>query len=438
MPLTIPSTFYPVFESSLLMGKEAPTTPGTAATSFTGVPTGPLQISNKFTPLEDPNLRGSNVEMYGLQFGSRWAEITIPESPCYPDSIGMALMGLMGDLTTTGTAGTPTWTTSGALTPGAGPIAVTSGSSAVSGTNIQIDTGVNAEVVTVGTGSTATSIVISAATPIRFSHLSGVTITTVTAPFTHTFSNINPNSSTGNSSAHPPTYTLLHRNLIPGSGNNYADQYLYTNMSEIKFEAKKNGWFVWSGKAMSYFRGYPTTNYTPSFTTVTALPSWKSAISLASSTIYNISDLSVTISRKIDSIVTADGVQDPYAFGAGPLGAAFTADYDAITDESQLNHLTNNDQPTLSWQISNGGSGSSLASFEITAAATGYETADLVAVSTQWGYKTGGKLIASTSDGGNSGGYSPLQVILQNAIPTYSALGDMAHEGINRRTMHLI
>src|ERR1700677_3118107 len=223
------------------MGKEGATTPGTAATSFTSIPCGPLQVSNKFSPLEDTNLRGSNVDAYGLQFGSRWAEITIPESPAYGDVIGLPLMGLMGDLVSTGTAGSPSWTASSAITPGAGPIAVTSASSAVAGTFIQIDTGTNAEVVTVGTGSTATSIVISATTPIRFSHLNGVAIVTVVAPFTHTFSNINPASSTGNSSAHPPTYTMLHRNLIAGSGNYYADQYLYGNMSGVKFEAKKNG-----------------------------------------------------------------------------------------------------------------------------------------------------------------------------------------------------
>ena len=73
----------------------------------------------------------------------------------------------MGDYVATGTASTPSWMTSAALSAGAGPIAVTSGSSAVAGTYIQVDTGVNAEVVKVGTGSTATSIVLDATTPLR-------------------------------------------------------------------------------------------------------------------------------------------------------------------------------------------------------------------------------------------------------------------------------
>lgn len=419
MPPTIPFNFFPVFESSVLLGKEGASTPGTAATAFTAIPDMPLQVSNKVTPLYDEALRGSNVKTYDLQLGPRHAELTFPESPCYGDTIGMPLFGLMGDLTSTGTAGSPTWVASGAISPGAGPIAVTSGSSAVAGTFIQIGTTTTAEVVKVGTGSTATSIVIDATTPIRFSHLTATAITTVTAPFTHTFSNLNPASSTGNSSAHPPTYTTLHRNLIPGSGNFNADQYLYTNFSGVKFDAKKDGWFTWSGGATSYTRSYPASDFPPSFSTVRGMPSWKSAISLASSSVYNITELTIDIKREIDIITTLDGVEDPYALGAGPLSATFDASFDAITSEAELDYMLNNTQPTLSWQISNGLSGASLVSFTVNAQLAAFTTSDLTAMQTQWGWKTTGTLMASTSDAGNSGGYSPLQIILQNAIPTY-------------------
>jgi hypothetical protein len=417
MPPSIPSVFYPVFESSVLLGKEGASTPGTAATAFTGIPTGPLQTSNKVIPLSDENLRGSNVKTYDLQLGPRHAEITIPESPCYCDTIGMPLVGLMGDFTTTGTAGTPTWTTSGALSPGAGPIAVTTGSSAVAGTYVQIDTSVNAEVVKVGTGSTTTSIVVDPSTPIRFSHLTGVAVTTVTAPFSHTISNINPASSTGNSSAHPPTYTLLHKNLL---GTTYGiDQYVYTNFSAVKLQAKAEGWFVWDGKATAYVRAYPAAGQTPSFSSVRGFPSWKSGISFAGSPVYNISDLTIDIQREIDTINTADGVEDPYAFGAGPLTAMFDATFNAIQDETQLNWLLNNTQPTLSWTITNGGSGASLYSFTVNAQLAALKTSDLTVMKTQWGWKISGELLANTTNSGNSSGYSPLSIVLQNAIATY-------------------
>lgn len=419
MPPSIPYQFFPVFESSVLLGKEAATTPGTAATSFTGFPDMALQVSNKVTPLYDKALRGSNVDSYDVQLGPRHAELTFPESPCYVDSIGLPLLGLMGDLTTTGTAGSPTWTASGAISPGAGPIAVTSGSVASSGTYIQIGTTTTAEVVKVGTGSTSTSIVVDASTPIRFSHLTATAITTVTAPFTHTFSNLNPASSTGNSSAHPPTYTTLHRNLIPGSGNFNADQYLYTNFSNVKLDAKKDGWFTWNGAATAYTRSYPSSDYPPSFSTARGMPSWKSGISLASSSVYNITDLAIDMKREIDIITTLDGVEDPYALGAGPLSATFDATFDAITSEAELDYMLNNTQPTLSWQISNGGSGAGLLSFTVNAQLAAFTTSDLVPVQTQWGWKVAGTLMANTTNSGNSGGYSPLQIVIQNAIPTY-------------------
>lgn len=419
MPPSIPNVFYPVFGSSCLMGKEGATTPGTAATAFTGIPTAALQISNKVMPLNDENLRGSNVKSYDRQLGPRHAEITIPESPAYGDVIGMPLVGLMGDLVTTGTAGSPTWTASSVIVPGAGPIAVTTGSAAVAGTFVQIDTLTNAEVVKVGTGSTTTSLVIDASTPIRFNHLSGVAITTVVAPFTHAISNINPGSSTGNTSSHPATYTLLHRNYIAGSGNHNADQYLYTNFTGVKLQLKKEGWFVWDAKAMSFARSYPSSDYTPSFSSVRANPAWKSGISFAGSPLYNLTDLTVDIQREPDVINTNDGVQDPYAIGAGPLTAKFDAEFDAITDETQLNWLLNNTQPSLSWTLSNGGSGAGLVSFTVTANAAAVESSDLTVMRTQWGWKLSGELMANLSNSGNSAGYSPLSITLVNSVCTY-------------------
>lgn len=438
MPPSIPYQFYPVFESSILLGKEGATTPGTAATTYTGIPTAPLQVSNKITPLEDPNLRGSNVKTYGMQLGPRWSEITIPESPCYGDTIGMPLLGLLGDYYSSGSGTTPTWTTNGTVAVGTGTFIVGTGSSAAAGTYVQIGTGVNSEVIQVGTGSTGTSIVVGTGTPVRFAHGSGVAVTTVVAPYTHVFSNLNPASSTGNTSAHPPTWTTLHRNYVAGTGNNNADQYLYTNFSDVKFQAKKDGWFVWDGKAMAYSRSYPATDVTPSFSTVTGLPSWKSAISLASSTVYNITDLTIDIKREIDKITTADGQQDPYAYGAGPLSATFDADFDAITDEAELDYMLNNTQPSLGWTISNGLSGASEVSFTVAAQLAAFTTSDLTAMQTQWGWKVTGSLIASTSDAGNSGGYSPLQITLINAIPTYDHKTGMVNEGVNPRGLHLI
>ena len=414
--VAIPTSLYPVFESSFLCGVES-VAPGTQATAFTGIPTGPLGIDPNYTPLKDMNLRGSNVETYDMQFGQRYAQLTIPESPCYGDTIGAPLRGCLGDYYSSGTAATPTWTTSGALSPGAGPIAVTSGSSAVAGTYIQIDTSTNSEVVKVGSGSTATSIVVDASTPIRFSHLTTIAVVTVVAPFTHNFSNLNMNSSTGSTTAQPPSYTGLHRNGIAPTYS--ADCYLYGHFNSLKFQAKKNGWFVWDGKFTSFVRSAPSANFAPSFTTVTGLPSWRSTVSLAGSQVFNVTDLTVSLDRKLDIVPALDGVQDPYVIGMGPLTATFDLNFDVAANENVLGYLEANTKPTFSWSISNGGSGASLVSFAISAQLAGFEKAPLSVMQQFWGFKTSGEFLANVTNAGNSGGYSPVAIQLINAVPTY-------------------
>src|SRR6266480_3783926 len=100
MPLTIPTTIYPVFESSLLAGRELVI--NTPPAAFTGIPCAPLQTHQHVNWLNDDNLRGSNVKNYSLVQANRWAEVTIPASPAYGDTLGHLLFSMLGDYTTTG------------------------------------------------------------------------------------------------------------------------------------------------------------------------------------------------------------------------------------------------------------------------------------------------------------------------------------------------
>ena len=416
MPLSIPSLIYPAFESSLLVGREL--TIDTPPTAFTGIPAGPLSTDQKVTWLEDMNLRGSNVQVYDLQEGPVWAEVTIPESPLYGDSIGHILFSILGDYTATGTAASPNSTLSGGVAAGATSITVASGTGFAANQWVQVDIGSLAEIVQVQSVATNT-LTLTAATPTRFSHLTGVAITNTAAPYTHVFSLLNPGSSTGNTSAQPPTYTWLHRNFIAGSANHNADQYGYVRVTDVTLTAKKDGFFTWSGKATAYLRGFPSTDYPPSFTTVKAQPSWKSTINLASSQIYNIEQFTVGLQRELDIVTTADGSQNPYVIVAGPLKATYGADYNAVSDETALTSMLSNTQPTLSYSLSNGGGGASLVSCSIAAQQAGAKNAPLAPVKSLYGFKVAGDLIANTTNAGNSGGYSPVQITLINAIPAY-------------------
>src|SRR5581483_110963 len=194
MPPSIPTSFFPVFSSAMLLGREGITTPGQAPPAFTSIPVKALTTSPKITWLKDQNLRGSNVETFGQAQGGRYAEITTPQSLAYADTIGHPLFAMCGDYTVTGAAASPNSTLNGGVAAGATSLTVASGTGFAASQWIQIDTLANAQ-----------------------------------APYVHLFSGINPGSSTGNASAQPPTYTVLHRTGLPGAGSPgfSADQYLY-------------------------------------------------------------------------------------------------------------------------------------------------------------------------------------------------------------------
>ena len=416
MPPSVPTTLYPVFESSFLAGKEAPSTPGTAAATFTGIPTGPLSINPHYTPLEDDNLRGANTKVFDLQLASRYAEITIPESPCYADTIGIPLLSCLGDYTATGTAASPNSTLNGAVAAGATSITVTSGTGFAANQWVQVDVGTLAEIVQVQ--SVASNVLtLAAATPTRFSHLTGVAITNTTGPYTHNFSLLNMASSTGSTSAQPPTYTVLHKNGIAPTFS--ADQYTYGHFNALKFQAKKDGWFVWDGKVTSFVRSAPASSVIPAFSSVTGFPSWRSTGRLAGSPVFNGTDLTIDLPRELDIVPTADGVQDPYVIGMGPLAATFDMSFDVAANETVLTYLENNTKPTFSWTISNGLTGTNLYSFSIASQLAGFKNAPLSIMKSFWGFKAAGSLIASTTNAGNSSSYSPLMITLQNQTPTY-------------------
>jgi hypothetical protein len=417
-----PTTVYPVCTQLLQAAKEVGgfAVSPSSGTSYTSIPIAGFTPSPKVTWIEDTSYWGDFVKTHDLQQGPIWMESEIKESPLYGDTFPIFAFNLMGDLVTTGTAATPTWVTSSALTPGAGPIPVTSGSSAVAGTFIQVDsTAGDSECVIVGTGSTATSIVLSASTPLRFSHLTGIAITTVVAPFSHQLSLLNPYGSTGVTTGQGPTHTFVHRTNIPGSGNNYAWSFAYGVMSEISIMGKASGALTWSGKLTHLSRAYPAFVPTPSFSTVRMVPAWKGATTVASSVLNEVTQWTVTMTRTLQVTPTADGYQQPYLIGRGNLDATWKLTYDPALDETPLSHVLSNDQPTFAYAIGNGGSGSGLISFDINAAIQAYKDSPLTMDKTFFGWEASGQFIGNTTDAGNSGGRSPVQLVIQNAVPTY-------------------
>jgi hypothetical protein len=413
-----PTTTYSPDLSFWQIGREK-AAPATAATTFFTMPTAAYAPDDKPQWLQDKALRNSFVKTYDLNQGPIWAEHSVPQSPLFGDTIGMPIYGLFGDYVTTGTATTPTWTTSGALSPGAGPIAVGTGTAATAATYIQIDSAQNSEVVKVGTGSTSTSIVVDASTPIRFSHLTSIAITTVTGPYTHQFALLGPASSTGNVSGEPPSMTINHCTGIPGSGNNNAVQYLYGCFSELTFSGKASDWLSWEGKLTSYSHAYPGSAPVAAFSGTRAQPAWNTVQTIGGTAANGITDWSGMFTRDMDVIPTADGQQSPYGIFRGGMDATFKLTYNPVIDETALLKMLNNTRPTLNWTISNGQSGTSEVSFSIAAQLAGYKGATLKPQKTRWGWDVTGEFVGNSTNVGNSGGYGPAVITLINNIPTY-------------------
>jgi hypothetical protein len=417
--LAVPSPIFPPAERYIGIAREIAGFGQSPTSGYFEMPVAGFNPDPKVTYVEDKGLRGAMTSIFDIQPAAYWAEIAIPDSGLYGDTIGYVLSNMFGDWVDTGTASTPTWTTSSALAAGAGPIAVTSGSSAVGGTYIQIDTGTLAEIVTVGTGSTATSIVVSATTPIRFAHASGVTITTVVAPFTHVFNTLNPASSTGVISGQPPSHTLIDRNQTGGSGNFYIDQYPYACVSQLKLSGAATGLLTWSSNWTAWPQQAPASAITPTLSTARVMPAWRGTSTIGGTGAYNVAEWTMTFTREVEPLPAIDGQQAPYVIARGPLDGTFDLLWNPAVSQVPLNYFLNNTQPTLNWTTTNGLTGASEVSFSVAAQLGAFNKAALTAEKTTFGYATSGILGGNTTNSGNSGGWGVATITLLNSVSSY-------------------
>jgi hypothetical protein len=416
--VAIPSVIYPEAGRVLNVCRESGGYGVQPTTGYVSIPVVSFDPVPKLNPIPDTSLRGAMAGPYDYQMGASWTEHTIGESPLYGDTVGYFLMSLFGDLTSTGTASTPTGALSSSVAAGVTALPVASGgASFTAGTFVQVGTTTTAETVTVGTGSTSTSITLAA--PLRFAHASAATITTVVAPFTHVFSTLNPASSTGNVSGQPPSLSVVDRNQVAGSGGFYGDLFNYFCMSEMEFSGEPTGYLAWSGKAMSQPQTALSSAVTNSFTGVRGMPAWRGTSSVNGSLVNNIGNWKVTLTRPMEAITTIDGAQQVYVFSRGPLGGSFDVTYNPALDESALNYLLNNTQPALIWTTSNGLSGASQVSFSITALYGAVTEAPLKVTKGLYGYDLSGTLVGNQTDVGNSGGWGVAQVTLINSVGAY-------------------
>lgn len=416
--VAIPSVIYPEAARFLNVARESGGFGVTPASGYVSVPVVSWDPMPKVNPIPDNALRGAMAGPYDFQMGAAWTEWSIPESPVYGDTIGLFLMGLFGDLTSTGTASTPTSTLSSSIAAGVSALPVASGgASFTAGTIVQIGTTTIAETVAVGAGSTSTSIVL--ANPTRYAHASAVAITTVVAPFTHVFSTLNPASSSGNVSSQPASLSVVDRNQVAGSAGFYGDLFPYVCISDIEFSGEPLGYLSWNGKGLGQPQGSLAAATTPAWSGVRGMPAWRGTSTVASGSVSDIASWKMTFTRQTEAIPTIDGSQALYVISRGPLTGTFDVSYSPALDESALNYVLNNTQPSLTWTTTNGLTGASLISFSITALFGAATDAPLKAVKGLYSYDVTGTLVANQTNIGNSGGWGVAQITLINAVGSY-------------------
>ena len=377
----------------------------------------------------DEAWRGAMAGEYDMLQGPIWAE-TAFAGPVYGDTVGHLLYNILGDYTQSATSTTPTTTLSSAVAYGVGTIPVATGTSFTNGMYVEVfqsgSTG-PAEICQVSS-STSTTIVFSAATPIRFAHSSGATVTNTNVSagtYTNTFTLLNGTvGQDAMGAGQPPSHTFTDRTQVPGSAGNLAAQYAFGCLSQLTLTGSAQGIFMHSGNLTSFSYAQPSAAPTANVSSVRATPNWRSTIgvngTVSGSPVDDITEWEFALNRVVEPIPTTDGTQSPYTIARGKFTATAKLTFQPSVDLSALTYMLNNTQPQLQIIYSNGLSGTSNITYTINVQLGAFDTANINESSALFGYDVTAKLIANTTNGiGWSGSYSPISIAIANSIPVY-------------------
>jgi hypothetical protein len=418
MPIAVPTTIFPVSEQFLNVAREGAATPGVGVIGTQTTPVTSFQPDDKPIWLPDEAWRASMAGIFDVLQGPIWTETQFG-GPAYGDTVGNLLYNILGDNVATGTAASPATTLTSGIAAGVTSLPVAAGASFTVGMLIQIDTGVNAEIVKV-LSAVALTITLATTTPTRFAHLTSVAVTNTTTPYVNTFGLLNG----GN--GQPPSHTFVQRTQIPGAAGNQAAMYAYGCLSKLTLTGNASGLLTYSATMSSYSYQTATSVPTASVSAIRATPNWRSLVGIAGpasggTLISDIMEWEIEINRVVQPIATADGQQQPYVIARGKLTASTKLNFQPALDASALTFMLNNTQPQLQILYNNGLSGAQQVIYTINAQQNAIETAKLTENSPLFGYDTTGVCVANTTNGAtaNSGGYSPISISIQNSTGIY-------------------
>jgi hypothetical protein len=425
-----PTTIQPVQEAELYYIKEA--TPGTIpATVGSVIPY--LQFAPTDTPmwLDDESIQGSMGDFYGSYQGPLIAGFTVGGN-LFGDTFPHFLYNLLGDYTVSGTSAAPNAVTNGSTPVGQLFLTVVSGgASFTSGMAVWIeDPGTPAanEVVLVGTGSTATNIVLTTAT--RFTHVTATPVTNTTFPYTHVFSALNGATGTSNGAGQPVTGCFTHRTGLPA---NQAAQYAYACFSELVLTCSSEGLLKYTGKGVCAVRVAAASPVgIANSSAVNPYAGWHAQLGIggtySGAPIKDFAEFEVTLGRELKAYNTLQGSQQPYIIARGKQPCTGKLTLSPAIDESALTGMLANTQPQIQLYATNGLAGASVVTVQVDIGLGQYRTADLNGGSVLWGYDVPLKIphTAATITGatantvtGASGGKGAVKVTVINAVSSY-------------------
>lgn len=238
--------------------------------------------------------------------------------------------------------------------------------------------------------------------------LGDVTVTGSAAPYTHAIALQNGQSVNGQ----PPTYTISDYYSL---GSSSTRQYTGVQFASIDTKFSADALVTYTAKGMG-FGSATSANPTPSFTTVTPLPAWTGAVSLAGTGTSILADGNVNITRPVTPIFTVDGNQQPYQLFAGPVSVDGSLLL-ILESDAQLNYYLQNTQPAVDINFTSG-SGASAVQVKFHMTKCAFTVAKIERSKDYIELNVNYKAQANTTDAGTSAGYSPVKVTLQNAKPS--------------------
>ena len=237
--------------------------------------------------------------------------------------------------------------------------------------------------------------------------LGSVSTTGASAPYTHTISLKNASAVAADTQPTALTLTDFYAaNVRAYAGVSIHDFTLsFSSTGLLDYDAKGTGW-------ASATASTPT----PSFSTVTAVPTWQGTVSIGGSTVSNAVEGSITMTRPITPIYGISNTQNPYNIFQGALEVKGQIKF-VMEADTELTRFLSNTQPAIVLNWANG-SGASATQIQATITKGAYTAAvidrskDYVEITVDL---TG---IGNTTDAGSTAGYSPIKWVVQNALPT--------------------